>query len=352
VLIFIPTLDTTLAIKCARSLDARLAGTSVAIVIVYNGSQPCESQRLSDRIFIIGSDALDGVVRELSHKCKGDLELLFGSREYGRSYGGSSNLISVLAAYLGSSIFLKIDDDFIVSDSDILALPYPPGARTIYFGKESFGDSGLINMLPAELSSELSQFVYTEDQYKERTGNTFYGSTKKNGIVYGSSQTLKCAHYPVLYSHELKIHARGEIYWFLRQLEKAGGSMLYCPGMNLTHNPPLPRSVENWLRATVLGTVFWWRFRDETSIGKYDYERRFRELRSWLLGRNASGRRLLDDNDAVLNFDSARDFADRIFDTSPQRARFWFEITSIDVQSILKGEIPFFNDIRLLMFGR
>ena len=36
----------------------------------------------------------------------------------------------------GSSIFLKIDDDFIVSDSDILALPYPPGVRTIYFGEK------------------------------------------------------------------------------------------------------------------------------------------------------------------------------------------------------------------------
>jgi hypothetical protein len=350
-LILIPTLDLDLALRCARSFVGQLDPVK-GIIIIFNGREHLASRQLSDQIFVVGSDATDGVVAALSSFTTHNIELLFGDRIYGRSYGGSSNLISVFANVLGSPHFLKIDDDFILDDSNEIRFPTLTDQNVIYFGKESEGDSGALHTLPSELSSELSRFVYTRAQYKERMGTEFSGATKKNGILYGKAEILRVAHYPVLYCREVNVHARGEVYWFLRQLEAHGGALIYAPTLNLKHSPLSQRPLEAWLRATVLGTVLWWTFRSDEILQREELYRRFEELKTWLLGNNTASRSFLDCNDPILDFELVKTFSDHVVGASFQRALMWDEIFSNDLARVMEAELPFFQAIRTLIGSR
>jgi hypothetical protein len=218
--------------------------------------------------------------------------------------------------------------------------------------KQSEGDSGALHTLPSELSSELSRFVYTRAQYKERMGTEFSGATKKNGILYGKAEILRVAHYPVLYCREVNVHARGEVYWFLRQLEAHGGALIYAPTLNLKHSPLSQRPLEAWLRATVLGTVLWWTFRSDEILQREELYRRFEELKTWLLGNNTASRSFLDCNDPILDFELVKTFSDHVVGASFQRALMWDEIVSNDLARVMEAELPFFQAIRTLIGSR
>jgi hypothetical protein len=174
------------------------------------------------------------------------------------------------------------------------------------------------------------------------------GATKKNGILYGKTDVLRVAHYPVLYCRDVNVHARGEVYWLLRQLEAHGGTLTYAPTLNLKHDPISPRSLETWLRATVLGTVLWWTFRADGIPQHGELYTRFQELKAWLLGGNTASCSFLEPNDPVLDFELVKAFSDDIIGTSLDRTVMWGEIFSRDLGKIMEVEIPFFRNIRTL----
>ena len=264
----IPTIDVATAERCVSSFYRSLGATQTTAIVIYNGrDRDIESRPITDRGLLIGSRDSDDLAQAFASLAGCAQELLFGDPNYGRSYGGASNLAVAVAIACGAQRIAKVDDDCLDTENGWLnqALHFATDTTAVHFGHSTGRQSGFIDQLPFDTAVRLASHFYTPEELAERLGTGTHGHAIKNGILSFASSIARLACYPVMFEPTTGISLRGEAYLWKDALSHFRISFLHHDGMGLAHHPTRKSDVASWLYSTVLGVDLWFVLRCRTN---------------------------------------------------------------------------------------
>lgn len=348
--ITIPTRDIELAKRCFFSFRRSLVLGNGLACIIYNGIRNDVPTETGEHLVIIGSEDGDDIARVFAEVSGTEPELLFGSREYNRSYGGASNLALSIALALDIYRIGKVDDDCLETsatfkDSWIIQMSECFRQDKVTLGSLSGSPTNPIDELPRSTSDHLIRWLYPRRQWASRRkfAQTSNQEVIKNGSILLDSSIIRIAAYPVLWDGKSRTSMRGEIYHWRRELRNCGISFNYQPSISLKHSPLVKKDLNSWLRAMVVGfdTSFVAMSLDER--GRLPYinmrKERINNFGAWM--RKADWNSGIDaDKLYNLLLDTGTDLADRLLEDNEVRQKAWGRLMSNNLSEILAATLP------------
>ena len=257
--VFIPTTDISLAKHCIDSFYKSQKVTNIPVFIVYTGAdESVESRKINRNVIIVGYEHTSSVANYLSKIGNYPEKYIFGDVKFNRSYGGASNLIFALASILGVNQILKCDDDCLEhNDSSQYWLceanQLQAKIKIIFFGDYLEIGEKPSDYIPKKTYFELIKYIYPSTEHLERIKTCYdkIHSIVKNGNLIVPKSAIKDACYPVLYDESLKIHGRGEVNYWKRQLESVGYNFIFKPKLNIKHKKN-KFSLSSWISSLLL----------------------------------------------------------------------------------------------------
>ncbi len=351
VLLVIPTIKPlTLWQRCVSSFHTSLIKTRALALVVYNGLDAAvQSDYSHPNVVKIGF--CDSA--QLSHKfaeiANCPEELLFGKQEYGRSYGGASNLLLALGHALGASVIGKIDDDCSESGTGpnswlrkALQFVRP---RTVCFGPYSGQSSGFLHTLPEQTAFEFVEYIYSKKARSElcNLGTGKQGRSIKNGNLVFTKDIPCIASYPVLYEPITKTHARGEVYYWSDQLRGHDCTFKYQHTLNILHDPSNRNNTNSWLCSLVLAFdlshVHRILLRGKKQPLISERQKAISQFKSWILKANWPAGVNAEEL-ATLLCENSLEFTQRFYSDLPKRTLAWSRLMNANLGAIVEQVLP------------
>ncbi len=351
VAVVVPTLDPQTANRCCESLRFLATAKNCPILVAFNGLDCLRSDIKQSRWlnFIGGSDS-DRIQAALEKRSGGANGLLFGSRRYGRSYGGAANLLLAVGIGLGYETLLKVDDDCVLEEPEVaaawletaLSAASPRSVVTGFY--EEIGRRP-VDRLARTTAEGLVNFVYPEAQREARLSSTDtgYSDVLKNGLVLIPRGAAVAACYPVLRDPISGVLLRGEIYHWRYELDLRGFSVSAKPEWTIRHKPRYPKSTQSWLASLVVGfdTSFCFSamFRNEPWPSSREREERIWKFSVWIS--DVSWPRDVNSGELVRLLErTGLLVADRFRSVMKDRQFAWKNVMSSGIQSAIVSAVP------------
>lgn len=351
-LLTIPTVEPlVLWERCVSSFCSSIIKTSALALVVYNGPDTTVSSDFShDNVIKLGYDDCARVAQKLAQSADCPEELLFGRQEYGRSYGGASNLLLAIAYGLGASIVRKVDDDCLqlqpASVSSLSIASELASANKIYYGPYIGSPSGFLHELPRETAIEWAKYIYSRKKTPRlnELGTGTGGTSVKNGNLILPLSVLPMASYPVLFEPSTRTHARGEVYYWMSELRQHGCTFTYEQSLQIGHHPSTTRiNLVSWLRSLVLAfdlsKVYWTYLRTGKRPPILTRRKAISEFKSWILRADWPQDDIADTLCTILN-EATLEFTERFLTELPKRKRAWFRLMSNNLRGNIQTVIP------------
>jgi len=281
--------------RCVASFKTPRNECDTSIVCIYNGNdERVESQVIASNTFIIGFEQSEYMATEMARLAKYHKEYLFGNTLYNRSYGGGSNLILAAAATIGANRILKVDQDCMDHTNQSKswlsnACKIPNRTDTIYYGGYLEERRNYSSFMPRKTLTTLIGYVYPEVERQDRLHTHLHHKScnvVKNGNLVIPLRAAESACYPVLYFPKCKIHARGEVNYWVRTLRRLGFSFKFSPSLKLNHKFDERSDVTSWISSLLLAYDLSYidrKFNDSGIIPRENERRdRLLEFRDWL----------------------------------------------------------------------
>lgn len=350
-LLTIPTVEPlVLWERCVSSFCSSLIETSSLALVVYNGPDTTVSSDLShSNVIKLGYDDCARVAQKLAESADCPEELLFGRQEYGRSYGGASNLLLAIAYGLGSSVVRKADDDCLqLQPSDASSLDTPSelaSANKIYYGPYIGSPSGFLHELPRKTSIEWAKYIYSIkktpriNELGTGTGCTFI----ENGNLILPLSALPIASYPVLFDPSTRTHARGEVYYWMSELRQHGFTFTYKQSLQMGHHHSTRTNLISWLRSLVLAFDLSKVYQTYLRTGKrppiLTRRKAISEFKSWILRADWPQDDIADTLCTILN-EATLEFTEKFLTELPKRKRAWSRLMSNNLSANVQSVLP------------
>lgn len=271
-------------------------------------------------------------------------ELLFGKQEYGRSFGGASNLLLAVGCALGASRLCKVDDDCVNLSSGTEswlsnAAKLNPKGKEIRYGQYTSYQGSFLNALHEATRAGLVGHIYSQNEHAQRMDETRQGGVIKNGDLVFPSQAARQACFPVLYDPLTKIHIRGEIYCWKHLLEENGFSFRFDSALHLGHFPAKNRDINDWLRAIVYGYDLAFVDRVYCDSRRYptltERQKAISNFCAWLLAAVWPEFVNIDELLALLDTGLMYGFTDKILAESTIRSEAWQRLMRYDLRGVV-----------------
>ena len=349
-LLLIPTVNISSCERCLRLFHASLDRTSTTALVIYNGPDRSVVSDFSEsNVIKVGYEDSDTLAKKFADIAECPKQLLFGEQEYGRSYGGASNLLIAVGCAIRASIMCKVDDDNLNShsldDSWLSNAIRCAKPDTVSFGNcLNSRSQHLLRKLPKNTASKLAEYIFSADERSERIncGANQKGNVVHNGNLVFMRKAPMSACYPVLYEPSTQIYVRGEIYYWMYELKQLGISFEYQKSLQLQHRPSDEMNLNDWLRSTVVGFDLSLVFRTykEQSRKLTLAERRtaITQFQSWILKAEWPGEVAVKELVNLLE-DTAFDFTEKFYSELPTRKRAWSRLVGSNHLSAVVREV-------------
>lgn len=258
-MVLIPTLNPTFSLKDISSIHSLLRQNKDNLaVIVYNSSDKAVTTEFHENAVRIGTREAQELVTGFSKLADCREELLFGQADYGRSYGGASNLLMAIALSLNCSNILKMDDDLAIAkkslNSNLLPTTNSHIVKAVQWGSYVSRSSLFFRKELASIRDDLIKMTH-RDEFDNKIAEVEdnHSNVIRNGILLFPSSIAREACYPVLFESITKTKVRGEMFFWREDLLRCGIKFVRNSELDLPHYFKGGIPLTEWLKSIIIG---------------------------------------------------------------------------------------------------